>query len=94
MAKKPAPRRRKREALVHQHLENVSRDLLERHPDVVQQFIGRNTGDLCALSKEQTILRGTCYSSSWSFASPRQEPTWQLVGQVFDLSYNQGPTSS
>ncbi len=37
-------RRRKREPLVHQHLENVSRDLLERHPELVREFIGRNTG--------------------------------------------------
>ena len=34
----------KREALVHQHLENVSSRLLERHPDVVREFIGRNAG--------------------------------------------------
>lgn len=38
------PRRRKREALVHQHLENVSRDLLERYPELVREFIGRNAG--------------------------------------------------
>ena len=37
-------RRRKREALVHQHLENVSRDLLERYPELVREFIGRNAG--------------------------------------------------
>lgn len=41
---KKRSRRGKRDALVHQHLENVSRDLFERHPDVVRQFIGRNTG--------------------------------------------------
>jgi hypothetical protein len=29
-------RKVKREALVHQHLENVSRDLLERHRDIVR----------------------------------------------------------
>ena len=34
----------KREALVHQHLENVSRDLLERHPELVRELIGRNAG--------------------------------------------------
>ena len=37
-------RRRRREPLVFQHLENVSRDLLEQHPDVVRQFVGRNAG--------------------------------------------------
>jgi hypothetical protein len=37
-------RRRRRDALVYAHLENVSRDLLERHPDVVRDFIGRNAG--------------------------------------------------
>jgi hypothetical protein len=42
---KPKPaRRRKREALVHRHLENVSRDLLEKHPELVREFIGRNAG--------------------------------------------------
>jgi hypothetical protein len=38
------PRRLKREALVFAHLERVSKDLLVKHPDVVRQFIGRNTG--------------------------------------------------
>ncbi|MGY4618580.1 hypothetical protein ACVWZ4_003807 [Bradyrhizobium sp. USDA 4472] len=37
-------RHRKREPLVHQHLENVSRDLLEQHPELVREFIGRNAG--------------------------------------------------
>lgn len=36
--------RRKREALVHQHLENASRELLAKYPDVVRQFIGGNAG--------------------------------------------------
>src|SRR5262245_15568022 len=43
-ARKKRGRRRRREALVDAHLENVSRDLLERHPDVVRNFIGRNAG--------------------------------------------------
>jgi hypothetical protein len=30
--------------LVQEHLENVSRDLLERYPDLVREFIGRNAG--------------------------------------------------
>jgi hypothetical protein len=37
-------RRRRRDALVYAHLESVSRDLLERHPDIVRDFIGRNAG--------------------------------------------------
>ena len=58
-------RRRRREALVHQHLENVSRELLERHPDVVRQFIGRNAGVYALYRKNKlyyiglaTALRG------------------------------------
>jgi hypothetical protein len=41
---KKRSRRRRRDALVYAHLESVSRDLLERHPDVVRDFIGRNAG--------------------------------------------------
>lgn len=36
--------KRKREALVYQHLERVSRNLLVNHSDVVRKFIGRNSG--------------------------------------------------
>jgi hypothetical protein len=57
--------RRRREALVHQHLENVSRELLEQHPDVVQHFIGRNAGIYALYHKDRlyyvglaTALRG------------------------------------
>jgi hypothetical protein len=57
--------RRKREALVHQHLENVSRDILARHPDVVRQFIGKNPGVYALYRKSKlyyvglaTALRG------------------------------------
>jgi hypothetical protein len=39
-----AKRRNYREALVYNHLEMVSRDLFEEHPDLVRQFIGRNAG--------------------------------------------------
>ncbi len=79
MAKKKRHRRRRREALVHQHLENVSRDLLEQHPDVVRQFIGRNAGIYALYNKEKlyyvglaTALRGRLrahvknrHGSSW-----------------------------
>jgi hypothetical protein len=51
--------------LVHQHLENVSRDLLEQHPDIVRQFIGRNAGIYALYKKDKlyyvglaTTLRG------------------------------------
>jgi hypothetical protein len=37
-------RRRRRDALVYAHLEHVSRDLLERHPEVVRDFIGKKAG--------------------------------------------------
>jgi hypothetical protein len=37
-------RRLRREGLVFAHLERVSKDLLLQHPDVVRDFIGRNTG--------------------------------------------------
>jgi hypothetical protein len=43
-ARSKRPRRLRREALVFQHLERVSRELLVRHPDIVRQFIGRNAG--------------------------------------------------
>lgn len=79
MAKKKRQPRRRREALVHQHLENVSRDLLEQHPDVVRQFIGRNAGIYALYKKEKlyyvglaTALRGRLkahgknrHGSSW-----------------------------
>jgi Restriction Enzyme Adenine Methylase Associated len=58
-------RRRKREALVYAHLEHVSRDLLESHPDVVRDFIGRNAGVYALYKKGRlyyvglaTALRG------------------------------------
>lgn len=54
MAKVKRRRRRRREPLVYQHLENVSRELLEKHPDVVAQFIGRNAG-IYALYKRNKL---------------------------------------
>ena len=33
--------RRKREPLAQEHLEHVSRDLLDDHPEIVKEFIGR-----------------------------------------------------
>ena len=66
MGKRATKRRsRRREALVHQHLENISRELLEQHPDVVQDFIGRNTGIYALYRRDRlyyvglaTALRG------------------------------------
>jgi hypothetical protein len=51
-------RRRKREALVHQHLENVSRELFELHPDIVRQFIGRNAGIYALYRKDKLYYVG------------------------------------
>src|SRR5262249_16266584 len=51
-------RRRKHEPLVHQHLEKVSRGLLERHPDVVRQFIGPNTGIYVLYKKKKLYYVG------------------------------------
>jgi hypothetical protein len=58
-------RRRKREPLVHRHLENVSRNLLEKHPELVREFIGRNAGIYALFRKGKlyyvglaTALRG------------------------------------
>jgi hypothetical protein len=51
-------RRRRREALVHQHLENVSRELLEKHPDVVRDFIGRNAGIYALYRKKKLYYVG------------------------------------
>ena len=58
MARKPARHRRRREALVHRHLEYVSRGLLERHPDVVRQFIGRNNGIYALYRKSKLYYVG------------------------------------
>src|SRR5438874_9382573 len=67
MAKSPRRRRRRRrrDALVYAHLEHVSRDLLDRHPDVVRDFIGRNAGVYALYRKNRlyyvglaTALRG------------------------------------
>lgn len=59
MAKKAKrQRRRKREPLVHQHLENVSRDLFEKHPDIVKQFIGRNAGIYALYKKDKLYYVG------------------------------------
>jgi Restriction Enzyme Adenine Methylase Associated len=58
MAKRKPHQRRRREALVHQHLENVSRELFERHPDVVRQFIGRNAGIYALYRKKKLYYVG------------------------------------
>ena len=51
-------RRRRREALVHAHLEGVSRSLLELHPDVVRNFIGRNAGIYALYRKDKLYYVG------------------------------------
>jgi hypothetical protein len=52
------PRRLRREALVFQHLERVSRKLLEDHPDIVRQFIGRNAGVYALYRKNKLYYVG------------------------------------
>jgi hypothetical protein len=51
-------RRRRRDALVYAHLEHVSRDLLERHPDIVRDFIGRNAGVYALYRRNQLYYVG------------------------------------
>src|SRR5258707_12770080 len=58
MKAKKRRRRRKGLALVHAHLEHVSRDLLERHFDVVRQFIGRNKGVYVLYRKKRLYYIG------------------------------------
>ncbi len=55
---KRRPRRLRREALVFAHLERVSKDLLLRHPDVVREFIGRNTGVYALYRKNRLYYVG------------------------------------
>jgi predicted GIY-YIG superfamily endonuclease len=50
--------RRKREPLVQEHLERVSRDLLDDHPEVVKEFIGRNTGIYALYRKDKLYYVG------------------------------------
>jgi hypothetical protein len=52
------PRRIRREALVFQHLERVSRKLLEEHPDIVRQFIGRSAGVYALYRKNRLYYVG------------------------------------
>jgi hypothetical protein len=52
------PRRMRREALVFRHLEGVSSELLRRHPDIVKQFIGRNTGIYALYRKNRLYYVG------------------------------------
>lgn len=51
-------RRRRREALVHSHLERVSRELLDKHRDVVRKFIGRNAGIYALYSRNRLYYVG------------------------------------
>jgi Restriction Enzyme Adenine Methylase Associated len=58
IARVKRPRRLRREALVFEHLERVSRDLLVRHPDIVRQFIGRNAGVYALYRKNRLYYVG------------------------------------
>jgi hypothetical protein len=58
--KKPKKRRRKprNEALVHGHLERVSRRLLEEHFDVVRRFVSRGVGIYALYRKDRLYYVG------------------------------------
>jgi len=43
---------------VHSHLERVSRNLLEEHPDVVRKFVGRNAGIYALYRKNKLYYVG------------------------------------
>src|SRR5262245_29078273 len=58
MASRHRSMRLRREALVFAHLERVSRDLLEHHPDVVRDFIGRNAGVHALYRKDKLYYVG------------------------------------
>lgn len=58
MVRKQRKRRTRREPLVIQHLERVSRDFLERYPDLVRQFIGRNAGVYALYRKNKLYYVG------------------------------------
>lgn len=58
MARSRKPRRLRREALVFQHLERVSRKLLDEHPDIVRQLIGRNAGVYALYRKNKLYYVG------------------------------------
>jgi len=56
--RKKTGRRRKRAALVHRHLERVSRSLFEDHFDIVRKFIGRNSGVYALYRKNRLYYVG------------------------------------
>ncbi|MBX3518467.1 MAG: hypothetical protein KF835_00440 [Xanthobacteraceae bacterium] len=62
---RPKKRKGKREALVHQHLENVSRELLESHPDIVREFIGRNAGIYALYRRSKLYYVGLATALRW-----------------------------
>lgn len=65
-------RTRRREALVHSHLERVSRDLLETHPDVVREFIGRNAGIYALYKRDRLYYVGLATGLSWRLRSHKR----------------------
>lgn len=63
--RKKGRRRRKREPLVHAYLERVSRELLEKHPEIVREFIGRNAGVYALYRKNRLYYVGLATKLSW-----------------------------
>jgi hypothetical protein len=57
-SRKKKRRRGRRASLVYAHLEGISRDLLEEHPDIVRQFIGRNAGVYALYRKDKLYYVG------------------------------------
>jgi hypothetical protein len=49
---------KRREGLVRGHLERVSRDLLDNHPEAVKEFIGQNPGVYALYRKDKLYYVG------------------------------------
>ena len=75
MAKAARKRRgTSREALITNHLENVSRDLLETHPEIVRQYIGRNAGIYALYKKSRLYYVGLATGLRNRLATDPQSP--------------------
>lgn len=80
--------KRKREALVYQHLERVSRNLLRFHSDVVRKFIGRNAGIYALYKKDRLYYVGLASSLSSRLKShmrDRHKNSWDHFAIFFTI---------
>jgi hypothetical protein len=57
-------KKQKRTALVRLHLENVSSELLARHPDIIRKFVGRNSGIYTLYRRDRLYYIGLAKSLS------------------------------